>query len=138
MKKKGFTLIEMLAVVIIICLLTLLVLPNITNSVKNFNDDTDDMTFSMMTSAAQLYIDDNQGNFSKYSENEYCIRIDELVEGGYLRGNIQYNGEDIDWQKVFEFKRKYREEHNTTLTEAKLVVRQMWINIKNKTLWNFY
>lgn len=31
--------------------------------------------------------------------------------GGRITIQNQYNGEDIDWQKVFEFKRKYREEH---------------------------
>lgn len=59
-----------------------------------------------------------------YAEN--CIGVKEELVDPSVTDLLMYDEE-------VKAVRKYREEHNTTLTEAKLVVRQMWINIKNKT-----
>ncbi len=102
MNNKGFTLIEVLAVVIILSLLTLLVFPNITNSVRNFGSKTDDLTLNMIEKAASLYVDDNQKSFMKSSENIYCVPLTKLVEENYLKEGIEYNNKDITNTKVLK------------------------------------
>ena len=91
LNKKGFTLVEVLAVIIIVCLLALLVIPQITDSISNFKDKTDDLTLSIITSAAELYIQDYEINV----EDSICINIDELVDKEYLKRPVEYKKEDI-------------------------------------------
>ena len=94
MNRKGFTLIEMLAVVIILVLLIIIVFPSITNSVRNHSKKTDDLMFSMIKSATELYISDFT-SIKKENGNNYCIPISNLVENDYLKSNIEYDGQDI-------------------------------------------
>lgn len=91
MKKNGFTLVEMLSVIIIISLLALLVIPKITNSVNNYKDEIDELSLSIITSAAKLYIQDYEINI----EDNICINIDDLVNRGYLKRPVEYKKEDI-------------------------------------------
>jgi len=91
MKENGFTLVEMLTVIIIISLLALLVIPQITNSVNNYKDETDELSLSVITSAAKLYIQDYEINF----EDNLCINIVELVDKGYLKRPVEYKEENI-------------------------------------------
>ena len=62
-KNKGFTLIEILAVVIIIGLIFILVIHKITNSLKNKKNDIDVTTTNLVLSAAKLYVQDNSSKF---------------------------------------------------------------------------
>ena len=48
MNNKGFTLMELLTVVILLSILVILVLPRITNSVNNYSDKTDELVFTMI------------------------------------------------------------------------------------------
>ena len=93
MNRKGFTLIEMLAVVIILVLLIIIVFPSITNSVRNHSKKTDDLMFSMIKSATELYISDFT-SIKKENGNNYCVPISNLVENDYLKSNIEYDGQD--------------------------------------------
>ena len=52
--KKGFTLVELLGVIIILSLLIVLVFPKIVNSVKNSTKDTDD---TIKKTHCKLYLD---------------------------------------------------------------------------------
>lgn len=56
---------------------------------------------------------------------KFCAGIGEEIENPSVEDLLLY-GEEV------KAVRKYREDHNTTLTEAKLVVRQMEINLKTK------
>lgn len=87
MNKKGFTLIELLSVVILLTLLVFLVLPNITNMVKNYGKETDEVVLKMIKDAAKLYREENKDNITN---DNYCVSINELVNNNYLKGNIEY------------------------------------------------
>ena len=93
--EKGFTLVELLAVVLILTLLVLLVWPNISNSVNNKKDDIDNLTLNIIEDATKLYISDNKNYFSKVDGNVYCIALKKLINQDYLKNNIEYDGEDI-------------------------------------------
>lgn len=81
--KKGFTLIEMIAVIAIMGLITALILPNIVNQVSSKSNDISKASKDLIYTATELYIDDNSNQFSK-GNNIYCIKLQTLVDNGYL------------------------------------------------------
>lgn len=96
MKIKGFTLIEMLGVIVIITLLTLLVLPNITNLIKGKENVVNETTKTLIYGATDLLITDNDINYPKINGNTFCIGLNELVNKDLLKGPItNFNKEDI-------------------------------------------
>ena len=99
--KKGFTILEMLGVIILISLLIILVFPNMTNTIKNKQSEIDSVSVEILKQASNLYVQNNQKNYAKVENNKYCITIDELINSGYLKDSIKYNGEDIkDTKKI--------------------------------------
>jgi len=93
--KKGFTLVEMLGVIILISLLVILVFPNMKNTIKNKQHEIDSVSVEILKQASNLYVQNNQKNYSKINNNKYCIAIDELINSGYLKDSFKYSNEDI-------------------------------------------
>ena len=73
--KKGFTLIEILAVVTIIGLIFILVIPKITTSLKNKKRDVDITTNNLIITAAKNYVNDNwsSNTSNRISRINICI-----------------------------------------------------------------
>ena len=82
--KKGFTLVEMLAVIIIIALLSLIVLPQILNQVGNQKEKVSDVTKNIIYSSAELYLDENISIDPKRTYQTICITLEELVKNEKL------------------------------------------------------
>lgn len=82
--KKGFTLIEMIAVIGILALMTLIILPNLLNQVNNKKEELSNTMKQMIYSATDLYLNENVESFPKIAGNTYCIKIQELVSSDYL------------------------------------------------------
>ena len=95
-KKNGFTLIEILAVVTIIGLIFILVLPKITNSLKNKKGDVDRTTTNLVLSATKLYVSDHSSKFEKTDGNISCMPLHQLVREGYLEGPVKNVTDDKD------------------------------------------
>ena len=120
MKKKGFTLVELLAVIIILGLLVILVLPNVmklfndakqrsfTNELKHIYSQARQqwVTDSVETSGEKIYVRTSSDTCEKSldltgrSELEYYIRLNrkgKVVEFFAQDGTYQYhyNGEDL-------------------------------------------
>lgn len=96
MRKDGFTLVELLGVMVILTLLMLFAFPKIINQVKSSTNSTDEFTEKLIYNAVDLYLDDNKNMFVKDSEINYCIPLNTLVDNGYLKGPIKLNGSDTD------------------------------------------
>jgi prepilin-type N-terminal cleavage/methylation domain-containing protein len=88
LKKNGFTLIEMIAVVIIISLLALISLPTIMNQLANKKDEISDVTQSLIFEAAELYMSGKTSTYVKTPGLSYCVSLDDLVNQGYLSSPI--------------------------------------------------
>ena len=86
--KKGFTLIELMAVIVIIALIALFVFPNIVNQIKKSNDSNNDSLSSVIISAAKRYVNDNPNDFGEKKDHNYCIDINTLIDNDYLKEGI--------------------------------------------------
>ena len=80
--KNGFTLIEILAVVVIIGLIFVLVIPKVANSLRNKKSDVDQTTTNIVISAAKLYVMDNTSKFERVDGNISCMPVSQLVKKG--------------------------------------------------------
>ena len=95
MKKNGFTLVELLAVVTIISILLLLVVPKITNQLNNSKSEVNEVTKKIIYSAAEKYIKDNNMKI----EYDYCLSVEELQDKEYLSDTITDNKSGLDISK---------------------------------------
>ena len=105
MKKNGFTLVELLAVVSIISLLLLLVAPKIVNQLNNSKEEVNDVTKKIIYSAAEKYIKDNNMKI----EYDYCLSVEELQDKEYLSNTITDNRWrwNSRWNNLCRFRSKH-------------------------------
>ena len=87
--KNGFTLIEMMAVVIIISLISILTVPTIVNQIAERKTEIDSTTKQMIYDATDLYMTNKAVDYPKLQGNVYCISLDTLVQNGYLTSPIK-------------------------------------------------
>ena len=92
--KKGFTLLEMLAVIVVISILSLIILPNITGQLADKKEEISKVSQKIILSAAELYANET-GNIYQ------TITINDLVEAGKLEQPIidQKTGKEISLTK---------------------------------------
>ena len=117
-KNKGFTLIEMLAVITIIVLIFILVVPKITTSLKNKKSDVDKTTENLVLSATKLYVSDHYSKFEKTSGNVYCMPLHQLVKIGYLEGPVKNVTDDKDITNGWSVKITYDKEFEYELVDS--------------------
>ena len=89
MNKKGFTLIEIIATILVITVLTLLIVPNILNSVNNKRKDISSTAKQMIYAAADIYVNENEATFQALDDAVYCIKLETLVDSGKLSKPIK-------------------------------------------------
>ena len=100
--KKGFTLIEMIAVVGIIGLMSIIVMPNIINQISGKKKELSDVTAEIIFKSAESYMDNNITKYPKKSMNVYCIKLQTLINEGYLEsmvGDLEIN-KDLDTSRL--------------------------------------
>ena len=76
MKKNGFTLLEMIIVLAIICLIFLLTLPNIKQKQEIINSKGCEALLEVVNSQILLY---------RIENDEEVDSVDQLIDGGYLK-----------------------------------------------------
>lgn len=89
MNKKGFTLIEIIATILVITVLTLLIVPNILNSVNNKRKDISSTAKQMIYDAADIYVNENEATYQALDDAVYCIKLETLVDSGKLSKPIK-------------------------------------------------
>ena len=115
--KKGFTLMELLGVIIVLTIITLLILPNIINSLKNSGKTSEELMDNFIVSAAKLYLSDNFSNFSKSTQYVYCLPVSKLVEDNYLTSPVKYKNID-DITGIKSIKITYTTKFNYDIVDA--------------------
>lgn len=90
MKERGFTLVELLAVIVILGLIALVSVPAITGIIKSGKEDLANSQEETIEMAAKNWASD-QKNIMKLpvDGNEICINFSTLQEQGYLDLNLK-------------------------------------------------
>ena len=90
MKKKGFTLAEMLITVTILGLIILIVTPNITGLLKKMDDEKYQRFLSDVFLATEAYIQNNIEEYPEISEENSKIYIyfEQLINAHYLKSDV--------------------------------------------------
>ena len=84
MKKKGYTLIELLGVLVILALIILLVWSRASKSLNDTKKTLASENLKLIYSATESYIQDNITEYPRYEGNSYCVTLETLVNEGLL------------------------------------------------------
>ena len=129
MKDKGFTLVELLGVIIIVALLSLIIFPNIISSFFEISNKLDDATKILVVEAAKDYYSLNQNNIANL---DYCVTVSNLQAEGLLSYDIKdSDGKIIPTDTIVKISRggsKYEvgEECNVTNEDIKNAARSYY------------
>lgn len=82
LNNKGFTLVELLAVLVILVAIMSIAIPTINSSLERSKASQNEQRKKLLESAAELYVADNKNNIDKN-----CVRIRELKKSGYINGD---------------------------------------------------
>lgn len=80
MNKKGFTLVELIGVVVILGLIALIAFPSLLNQINSSKKEISELIEEIVISSSKSYVENNSQN----SPKKYCIPIEELIDDGYL------------------------------------------------------
>lgn len=105
MKKQGFTLVEMLAVLVVIVLLTTILVPTMINLITKNKNKLSNKTESIIFAATEVYLSENS-NYTKKEGNMYCITLGDLVNDGKINNPINdFNtGKEVPLDKTVRVK----------------------------------
>ena len=107
LNKKGFTLVELLVVIVILAVIMSIAIPSITSSIERSKDKQKTQIIKLIESAGELYVDKHK-NTVKTGQ----ITLDKLIGDGLITaqemkdpfnekstlcGYISYNGSDVVW-----------------------------------------
>lgn len=98
MKKNGFTLIEIIAVIVIIGIIALITIPAVESLINNSKESLYNSQVKMIESAAKKWGLDNVNDLPDDKGDFRCINASYLVEKGYLEGKVTnpINNEEMD------------------------------------------
>ena len=110
MRKRGFTLVEMLAVVIIMGLVIIVALPQIQNLTASKRGAISDTAKQMLYDAADSYTSGDTNTYQKLyigpeERASYCITIKELIDAGKIEEEKLQDY--IDYGKTEEEKKNF-------------------------------
>lgn len=82
--KKGFTLAELLGVIVVIGLLLLIIIPLVINGVSSREDEVEGLQNDIIFDATDEFLDSDSIKYPNVSGNVYCVSIGQLLETGKL------------------------------------------------------
>ncbi len=99
MNKKGFTLIELISVIVILALLVVIIVPTTSRVLKKSNQSVDKVTKNNVIAAARNWATDNKNSLPKSGSK--IISVLQLQSLGYIDKNIKLaSGENINEQCI--------------------------------------
>lgn len=84
MKNKGFTLVELLCVIIIIAVISVIVFPMVAGHINDSKEELDKVQISDLEAAAEKWSINNLDKMDKYHINDIIVTIAYLKQEGYL------------------------------------------------------
>lgn len=98
--KKGFTLVELLAIIILLSLLFLLVYPKVLDIVEKENKGIDIMKQTLIHNAVLEYMEANLNNYPQNVGTSYCIELNQLDNEGLIPVDISEIKEKYKYIRV--------------------------------------
>lgn len=86
--KKGFTLVEMLGVIVIIGFLVIMVIPAVTNIIRNSREDLYELQIKNIESAAKNWAAENPFKMPREDGDSITLFLHNLHEGGFIETGI--------------------------------------------------
>ena len=86
MKKNGFTLVEVLVVIVIIAVLSTIISPIVINLLSKNRQEMYENQVRTLEEASKRWSVDHAGELSS-DESSYCLSLDELSNEGYISGS---------------------------------------------------
>lgn len=83
--KKGFTLIEVLGVVVILSIIVVLAFPSIVENIRKTEDQLSNASKLLVKNATELYMDEKKTKYPQTKGDVYCITFDDLFKSGKLK-----------------------------------------------------
>ena len=100
--KKGFTLIEIIGVIILLGLVAIMAFPSILNLIRETRGELDKATEDLIFTQASIYVERNQSDFVLEEENVYCITLRHLAQAELISLPIHDSrGNELDIDKDF-------------------------------------
>ena len=99
---KGFTLVELLAVLLLLTIIMLISFPNFSGLSTQARNKIDSSTKVLLKSAAKLYVDNFEDDVNNYlnSNSFMCIPVGKLIAYEFIDSDIKDGkGNDIDPKK---------------------------------------
>ena len=133
--KKGFTLVELLATIVVIALLFSIVMFLTTNAINKSKNNTYKVTIKEIEKNANSYLMENNNRLSFiYDEDkgyEYqCVTVENLIDYGYLDKNVINSLVDKD-TSVLRSDYVYIQRDNIT----KAITKTIYVNKSNEELY---
>ena len=88
MNRRGYTLVELIGVIVIIGIIVTLVSTSIINSVKNVNNTLDSATQKLLFNQSELYLSEN---VTVMSNGTYTVSIRDLIRADKISSNFLDN-----------------------------------------------
>lgn len=89
MRNKGFTLAELLGVIVILALVSLITVPAITNSLQDYKSRLCNTQLEEIVAAARTWGADNLLKLPTGEGETYTLSLATLSESGYIGGDIE-------------------------------------------------
>lgn len=88
MNKKGFTLTELLGVIVILAIIAIIAFPSVIGLLNSSQNETDEAMQNFAITAARNYVNDNMDSYPKALEGQtktYSnLKIQTLLDEGYI------------------------------------------------------
>ena len=115
MNKKGFTLTELLGVIVILAIIAIIAFPSVLGLLNSSQNETDEAMQNFAITAARNYVNDNMDSYPKALEGQtktYSnLKIQTLLDEGYISSTTissEKNCEMLnDYVKVTSDSKKY-------------------------------
>lgn len=94
MNKKGFTLVELLAVIIILCITVTIVVVQVDKNIKDVNEFGNERQIESIESAAMIYVEDYRNSLTNIETKKVdTVSIENLINSGLIQSK---DVEDIE------------------------------------------
>lgn len=98
--KKGFTLVELIAVVVLMALIALIVFPNILNSFIEKKQEISNYKKDLIYNATELYMSDKLNTYPQDVGATYCILLSTIDREGKIGVEIDDVLDEYDYVRV--------------------------------------